>query len=72
MSLTRLEQETIIRWDRASDTAIACTAYKRQADKWRKLGWPVQAVDRYGWRAVVPDRCRAVSAGCRRRGGVGR
>ena len=52
--MTRDEQETIIRWDRASKTATAYTAHKGQADKWRKRGWPVVAVDRHGWRAEVP------------------
>jgi hypothetical protein len=52
--MTRAEQETIVRWDRESRTATAYTAYKGQAEKWRKLGWPVVAVDRHGWRAEVP------------------
>jgi hypothetical protein len=52
--MTLEEQETTIRFDRASDTATCYTASKPMADKWRRLGWPVRAVDRYGWRAEVP------------------
>ena len=50
------EQETIIRWDRESTSASLYTAYKAQADRWRRRGYVV-AERHGGWWADVPIKC---------------
>jgi len=52
---SREEQETIVRFDRASPLATLWTAAAPIAGKWTRLGYPVQ-VERYGWRCEVPIR----------------
>ena len=47
------EQETVIRFDRASTLATCWTAAPAVSRKWARLGYPVRA-DGAGWRAEVP------------------
>jgi len=55
MSRSLTEQETVIRFDRASPVASLWTAAATMAGKWRRLGYPV-AAEGAGWRAAVPIR----------------
>ena len=57
---TKAEQETIIRWDQEEPVADLYTAHQVQANKWIRLGYPVEVFGRdqegipRGWRAKVP------------------
>ena len=53
MGRSREEQETVIRFDRASPTAIFWTAAVLVAAKWRRLGYPL-VQETGGWRSEVP------------------
>ena len=82
-SVTKAEQETIIRWDQEDSTADLYTAHPAQARRWEKQGYPVEVSDRdpagtpLGWRCRVPKdaiRFRRVHDGAvvKRRAGSGR
>lgn len=51
----KCEQETILRWDRASDQAMFWTAAPAEARRWQRLGYPVIR-ESGGWRAMVPRK----------------
>lgn len=53
MGRSREEQETIVRFDRASTVATFWTAAALVAAKWRRLGYPL-VQDAGGWRSEVP------------------
>ncbi len=58
--MTKAEQETIIRWDQEERVAYLYTAHQVQANKWIRLGYPVDVFGRdkkgtpTGWTANVP------------------
>ncbi|HJN16973.1 MAG TPA: hypothetical protein QGH10_15820 [Armatimonadota bacterium] len=60
---TRMEQETIIRYDQDERTLDLYTAWPVDARRWEKLGYPVEVAHRAqdgspsGWRVVVPLAC---------------
>ena len=57
---TQAEQETTIRWDQEERVAHLYTARQVQADRWIRLGYPVEVFGRdrqgkpRGWAAQVP------------------
>lgn len=59
-SMTKAEQETIIRWDQDERVVRLYTAYPREARKWARLGYQVevdgrtQAGQPRSWRAQAP------------------
>lgn len=60
------EQETIIRFDRTPADAMLYTASPREAERWRKLGYAVDACGAHGWQARIPKkavRFRKLTAG---------
>ena len=52
--LSMQEMETILRFDRTSEPALAYTASPAQAAKWRRLGWTVIQDRPHAWYANVP------------------
>lgn len=54
-SRSRAEQETIVRFDRASDEAVLWTADLGMARRWVKKGYAVADMPG-GWRCTVPKR----------------
>ena len=60
--LTLSEQETVIRYDRDERVLHLYTSWLVDAQRWEKLGYPVEVMHRYGdgspsgWRAV-PVAC---------------
>ena len=56
---TRLEQETVVRWDQEERRVHLYTAYEPEMRKWVRLGYAVE-VERTragtpsGWRATAP------------------
>ncbi len=57
---TKAEQETTIRWDQEERIAHLYTAHQVQANRWIRLGYPVDVFGRdkdgtpTGWTANVP------------------
>ena len=57
---SRAEQETIIHWDRVEPVAYLYTAHQAQANRWIRMGYPVEVFSRdqkgtpRGWTAKVP------------------
>ena len=57
---TKAEQETTIRWDPVEPVAHLYTAHQVQANRWIRLGYPVDVFGRdqqgtpRSWRAKVP------------------
>jgi len=51
------EQETILRYDRASDDLHVYTASPPEAAKWKRLGYPLKELSPHSWVAIVPKAC---------------
>lgn len=55
-----LEQEVVIRWDRASDVALLYTADSGEMRRWQRLGYPVEVMGTinggkpHSWQTTVP------------------
>jgi hypothetical protein len=56
MPRSRLEQETVVRFDRTEDPAVLYTASASQARRWVRLGYVVTPLSG-GFRAFVPKSC---------------
>jgi len=60
MPTSKVEQETIIRWDQEERLALLYTAYLPDAQRWEKLQYPVKVSGRgqdgtpRSWKAEVP------------------
>jgi len=54
--LSKVEQETILRWDRESGVVTLWTAAPHEARKWKRAGYAVTQ-DGVGWRAEGPKDC---------------
>lgn len=68
-SRTRAEQETILRWDRATDAVSLYTASPYEAAKWRRRGYDTRE-EGGGWWATGARGCVTVrSAHQKPRGG---
>lgn len=61
--MTKAERETVINWDRETNTVRLYTADPVEARRWTRLGYDVTVCDRTrdgeprGWKAVGPAKC---------------
>ena len=59
LSRSFAEQETIIRWDRASSDAEIWTAAEHVKNRLQKRGWTVE-VSGGGWKVVLPQKAVSI------------